>query len=56
MVAGVGGDQAVTSSWEVEDAAEGTITPGTSEDFCWLDPNDRHPWQKATLGTQPGGG
>ena len=55
MVAGAGGDQAVTSEWEAGGAAEARAIPGATEDIHWPDPKNRHPWWKAAPGMHPGG-
>ena len=49
------GDWAVTSSCEAGDAPKAMVIQGAAEDVHWPDPKDRHAWQKAVLGMQPGG-
>ena len=46
----------IAGGWEAGDAPEAMVVPGATEDVCWPDPKDGHPWWMSTLGIQPGGG
>ena len=55
MVARAGGNWPVAGGWEAGDASQAMVVSGATEDFCQLDPKDRHPQWEAALGIQPGG-